>query len=149
MIGEGGGGGGGAKFIWRRILDWGGGQTSSYRVRTKVIKQLSRRSARAEKPILSRKLGEDQKRKRSLRSAVEPQTKLRTGTENLRPFWQQIFPWLHDVRDTKRYFACSKMLLCIFDSGGNFQQYFNSVFTMFDRRAAPHIQCLIKMLRHI
>ena len=39
------------------------------------------RSAWAEKPILSRKLNEDRK-KRSLRFAVKSQTRLGTGTEN-------------------------------------------------------------------
>ena len=35
-------GGGGVKFSWRPGLDWGGGgQTSSYRVGTKLTKQLN------------------------------------------------------------------------------------------------------------
>ena len=54
--------GGGRNLVGDQF--WIGGiQTSSYWVGTKLKKQLNWRSARAEKPILSRKLGEDQKKK--------------------------------------------------------------------------------------
>ena len=62
----------------------GGAQTSSYRVGTKVKKQLNERSARAAKPISSRKLGEDQNKKGlyGMRPSHKPDLERKLKTTN-------------------------------------------------------------------